>query len=124
MNKTGNIGENFATELLLNKRYKIIMRNYKKPWGEVDIIGEKNGIITFFEVKTSKYHPNPSFTPEIRVNWKKQSKLKKICETYLSEISAPKTQEWQIDVISVILNKDNYVHEIKHIENAVFERQY
>ena len=122
--KFGDAGENKAAEFLTGSGYKIICRNYRKPWGEIDIVAEKDGIIRFIEVKTSYYFPNPSFTPEIRVDWRKARKLKRICETYLSEHKLLPSQGWQIDVISVILNEDDTVCEINHIKNAVFERQY
>ena len=122
--KFRDIGEKIAVKFLANSEYKIIGTNYQKSWGEIDIVVEKDGIIRFIEVKTSIYYPNPSFTPEIRVDWRKKRKLKRICETYLYENKASKDQEWQIDVISVILNEDDSVREINHIENAVFEKQY
>ena len=122
--KFGDAGESIAQDFLLSGGFAICETNYKKPWGEIDIVAEKDGIIRFIEVKTSTYYPNSSFTPEIRVDWRKKRKLKRICETYLYESKAPKDQEWQIDVISVILNEDDSVREINHIENAVFEKPY
>ena len=122
--KFGDIGEKTAANYLATKGFRIVTTNYQKPWGEIDIVAEKAAKIHFVEVKSSYYYPNPSFTPEIRVNWRKQKQLKRICETYLAEIRAPQTQEWKIDVISVILNEDDSVCEVNHIENAVFERQY
>lgn len=122
--KFGDIGEFEAGVFVMKQGFKILVRNYTKPWGEIDIVAEKDGIIRFIEVKTSIYYPNSSFTPEIRVDWRKKQKLKRICETYLCESKASKDQEWQIDVISVILNEDDSVREINHIENAVFEGRY
>lgn len=120
----GNIGEEHAKMFLVSGRFKIIDTNYSKPWGEIDVVAEKDGIIRFIEVKTSRYYPDSSFAPEIRVDWRKARKLKRICETYLSEQKKPDDQRWQIDVISVILNEDDSVRDINHIENAVFERRY
>jgi len=122
--KFGDVGEEFAKDYLLSKGYAIVLCNYQKPWGEIDIIAEKAGIIRFIEVKTSRFYPESSFTPEIRVNKKKIRSLKRICETYLLEQKLPPDREWQIDVISVILNDDDTLREINHIENAVFERPY
>lgn len=122
--KFGDIGEEAATTFLKKHGFKILDRNYGKPWGEIDIIAEKEGIIRFVEVKTSEFHYDPSFTPEKRVNSKKQEKLKRICETYLLEKELRETQLWQIDVVSVILSKEGGVHDIYHIENAVFGSVY
>ena len=122
--KFGDIGEEFAKEYLISKGYAIDLCNYKKPWGEIDVVASKDDFIAFIEVKTSTYYPESSFTPEIRVNKKKIRSLKRICETYISEQKLPSGKEWQIDVISVILNDDDTLRDINHIENAVFERPY
>jgi len=120
----GAIGEQKASSFLVRLGYKIRETNYWKPYGEIDIIAEKDRVIHFIEVKSSKYYPGTAFMPEIRVNARKIRNLKKICETYLRERHAPSEQRWQIDIISVILDSDGTLREINHIENAVFEKQY
>src|SRR4051812_47699136 len=50
--KVGDIGETIACQYILNKGFKILGRNYLKPYGEIDIIAEKAGIYHFIEVKT------------------------------------------------------------------------
>lgn len=120
----GSIGEKTAADFAVKHGYKIRETNFKKPYGELDIIAEKDEILHFIEVKTSKYYPDSAFLPEIRVDARKVRNLKKICETYLRETRAPDDQQWQIDVISVILDENNAVKELNHIENAVFEKKY
>ena len=36
--QTGDKGEAYAAKYLKKHKYKIIARNYKKPYGEIDII--------------------------------------------------------------------------------------
>jgi len=49
----GKLGEDIACEFLKNNKYKIIERNFRRPWGELDIITQnKNGVLVFVEVKT------------------------------------------------------------------------
>lgn len=38
--KIGNLGENIACNFLEKKGFKIIERNYRKKWGEIDIIAQ------------------------------------------------------------------------------------
>ena len=48
----GDIGEEFAAQLLENSGYRIIARNYATKQGEIDIIAIRDGVIHFVEVKT------------------------------------------------------------------------
>lgn len=51
--ETGKLGEDIACEYLLNKSFTVIERNYRKPWGELDIIAkDPKGVLVFVEVKT------------------------------------------------------------------------
>jgi len=122
--KFGDIGEEASMAFLVKHGFKILDRNYSKPWGEIDIVAEKEHILRFIEVKTSEYKLDSNFMPEVRVDWKKQKKLRRICETYLFDKKLPESQRWQIDVVSVILNQDNTARDIYLIENAVFGSQY
>ncbi len=59
---TGNRGETLAAEYLARKGYKILARNYRSKWGEVDIIARTrvhvststrgDEVVVFVEVKT------------------------------------------------------------------------
>ena len=40
--KTGKIGEDIACKYLIGKGYTIIERNFRRKWGEIDIICSKN----------------------------------------------------------------------------------
>lgn len=53
--QTGNKGEQAATELLQQKGYQILSRNYRNKWGELDIVVRWAGDTeyrVFVEVKT------------------------------------------------------------------------
>jgi putative endonuclease len=118
--KLGDIGEDFAVEHLKKNGYKIIQRNYLKPFGEIDIVTKKNGEYIFVEVKTSKFYPNSSFSPEFRVDRSKIEKLRRVCEFYGIEQLFQSKQKWQLDVISIILNPDQTLRSVEQIENIYF----
>jgi len=50
--RIGDIGEEVASMFLVKQGFTIIERNYQKKWGELDIIGTKNNLLHFIEVKT------------------------------------------------------------------------
>lgn len=48
----GKIGEETACKFLMKHGYQIVLRNYWKKWGEIDVIAKKGNITHFIEVKT------------------------------------------------------------------------
>lgn len=120
----GAHGEDAAVEFLLGLGYRIISRNYRKPYGEIDIAALRSGVIHFVEVKTSKFFKNSDFMPEIRINARKIKSMKRVCEVFIQDAKLPDHQKWQIDVISVIIDDAFVVKEIRYIDGAVFEKPY
>lgn len=120
----GQFGEDIAVNFLLNKGYRILGRNYIKIWtsrikGEIDIVAKKNGIVSFIEVKTSLTSNN--FSPEDRVDFKKQRKLARLSQSWLEENNISLESPWQIDVISVVTGAGKDGTSIFHFENIVSE---
>lgn len=117
---TASIGftaEYLAAQFLKDRGYSILDHNYQKPWGEIDIIAQKGDTIIFIEVKANaKYSAN--FDPELRANWSKLKKVDRTARTYLADKKFPSEQEWQIDIISVIFDKEKRKANIKHFKNV------
>ncbi len=105
---SGKDGEEKACNYLKSKKYKILERNYRCIYGEIDIIAKDNDTLVIIEVKyrkTAKYGKGYE-----AVTYTKQQKIIRTAEYYINDkhIKMPV----RFDVISI---DDN---EITHIENA------
>lgn len=43
--------ENLASQILISSNYKIVKKNFYSKFGEIDLIGKKNDLIIFVEIK-------------------------------------------------------------------------
>ncbi len=121
----GQIGEQTVVNHLKRKGYTIRGRNYRKKWGEIDVIVEKEGKIHFVEVKTVSHEtkgvrgPRETWLPEENVDRRKLHKLFLTIEIWLAERAY--TGDWQLDVASVWLQKEGRGGRIKILENITPE---
>jgi putative endonuclease len=106
-------GENAAARYLRAIGYKIIIRNYRSPLGEIDIIARDAETLVFVEVKTRAYD-DP--TPEEQVNAVKQHQVTKAAKSYLQRYGASPPPS-RFDVIAVVWPADREPA-IRHIQNA------
>ncbi len=112
MNNKGKLGEEIAVNFLITKGYKIIKRNFRTKFGEIDIIAEKGNDIIFIEVK---YRKNKKFgKAEDSINYFKLKKIKNTAKFFLNNFYL-KNKNPRIDIIA-INNFDNI--EITHYKNV------
>ncbi len=112
--KIGQEGENQAARLLEEQGFKVLGRNFRTRFGEIDIVAhdQLSDEIVFVEVKTRS--TDKFGFPEEAVNYKKQQKIKRTALAYLSENKIYKN--WRIDVVSVLM-QGNQVSDIRLIKN-------
>jgi putative endonuclease len=109
----GDRGEDLAAQYLESRGYSLVARNWRRRWGEIDLIALKGGIMIFCEVKCSRYEGETH--PEIRVDRTKQIKLARLARAYLA-LEQPKIESCRFDVVAV--KKEQGRDVIEHIENA------
>ena len=116
----GKWGEDRAEEYLKNKGYKILEKNFRRKWGELDIIAFKKKVLVFVEVKTiKKTSSNEPFFPEDEIDQRKERQLRKMAQIYLSYKKIRSDTPCQIDVIAIErqgLDEKNF--NLRHYENA------
>lgn len=100
---------------LIKKGYKILQRNFKARYGELDIIAIHNKTLVFIEVKT---RTNLRFgTPEEAITPRKLHELIQTSQYYaLLHKELPKLM--RIDVIGIMMDEiTEEVQRITHTEN-------
>ncbi len=78
----GTAGEQRAVEDLRRRGYRIVAKNYRSPFGELDIIAEHDGSVVFVEVK-ARSGPHPAVPAAFAVNRAKQSHIIKAAQHFL-----------------------------------------
>lgn len=108
--KLGKAGERQAVKYLERSGYAILERNYKNPFGEVDIIASKEDVVAFIEVKTrlSENYGAPSEA----VGRVRRNKYIQAAKYYFYGKEIDKIVRF--DVIEILRG------ELNHIENAFY----
>lgn len=110
----GNKGEKIAENYLKNKNYKIIKKNFRNQYSEIDIIAQSGDYIVLIEVKTKS---NSSFgEPEEMVNFYKKQKLIKAAKYFYAKY--PK-YNIRIDVIAISIDNNKINHYINAVDEII-----
>ena len=114
--RRGTWGEDLAAEFVTRNGYRIVVRNWKCRFGELDIVAEGKGFLCFVEVKLRR--SDRFGTGADYVDRRKQERLRITAELYLQE--HPTALQPRFDVIEVLapngLGTKN--PKIRHIEGA------
>lgn len=112
----GILGEELAGVFLGSKGYRVRCRNFRTPFGELDIVAQHRDSIVFIEVRTrttSSLGP-----PFLSVTKLKQARIIKNALFYLARYGLT-DKPWRIDIVSVKLSSSREPEKIELIENAV-----
>jgi len=113
--KFGEWGEQIAADYLNNHNVEIIDRNIRTNYGEIDILGQKDGVLIFFEVKTRRTEDFGN--PEDAVNYTKREHMRNSAMEFIQS-NQELEMDWRIDVIAIYVGKKNKL-EIRWFKNAI-----
>lgn len=103
--KTGQYGEALAEKYLLEQGLRIIARNQKNRYGEIDLIAESDNLLIFVEVRTRKHRSLvsalESITPSKLQKWQRAS-LAYLQEHHLHH------RDCRFDVIAITYQQQHY----------------
>ena len=115
--ETGALGESVALAYLVERGYKLVRRNYRTRYGEIDLILRAGGVLVFVEVKARRGmgygDPLEAVTPA------KQGRVRLMAEAYLAE-QGPEFieafEEIRFDAVGVVVGAGG--NEVRHVEDA------
>lgn len=122
----GRAGELAAARYLRRRGYRIVDRNFRTRFGELDLVVQKRGTLVFCEVKARVWASGasrapPTFHPFDSVGPQKQARLRRLASSWLA--ARPGTLgraplDVRFDVIGVRLGRGGRVLGIEHLANA------
>jgi putative endonuclease len=112
MNSLGKEGEELALRFFQKRGYRIIRRNYRTPFGEIDLIAKDGDVVVFIEVKT---RTDKTFgRPFEAVDRRKREKMRKVSLCFLKKLR--KEVPARFDVLSI--DREDGRQRIEHIRDA------
>jgi len=111
----GDRGERAAVKYLKKQGFRIIAKQYRSSYGEVDIIAEDRKTTVFVEVKT-RTSTNDG-RPFEAVDLRKQEKITRIALAWLKQYDRLE-QPARFDVVSILWPDESGEPEIQHFRNA------
>jgi putative endonuclease len=112
----GRTGERLAADILMDKGYHILERNFRCRHGEIDLVAGDERDLIFVEVKarrgTSYGLPEDALTPH------KRRKLLEVASYYL-DLHSCSDRSWRIDVVAVQFSSGGKLEEIRTYQHAV-----
>lgn len=112
----GSNAESATCQWLEGQGFQILDRNWRRPWGELDIVAQKDSVVHFIEVKAS-LKQNAGFEPFVRAGATKMLKVQRTARTWLATHNYGDDTEWQMDIVSVIMGGEGNTPEFEHFES-------
>lgn len=113
----GKTGEEIAEVFLKRKRFRILERNLRTPFGEIDLVALDKNVIVFIEVKTrisKDFGP-----PHLSITKSKKRHIIKNATFYLKK-NRSLDRDARIDVISINLTETGVFEKLEYIRSAIW----
>jgi len=121
--RTGRLAEARAAEHLGSLGYRILERNARTKYGELDIVALDRRALVFVEVKAAR--AGGRVGPERPVLWvtpRKQLQVRRLATAWMAERrgsdSVPRYAEIRFDAVGVLVGRDDEVLDLEHLLGA------
>jgi putative endonuclease len=114
--RLGRVGEELAVAHLERRGFRLLARNYRTRWGELDLVAHDDERFVFCEVKTRRLG---SSTPFDGLRGAQQRRIRRMAAAWLQEQSSrPRLPELRFDAIGVTIDAVGRLVSIEHLEGA------
>jgi putative endonuclease len=118
--RLGRRAENLVARRLRAAGWRILDRNARTRYGEIDLIGLDAGSLVFVEVKAGRAGSSGGpGRPVLAVGVVKQRRIRSLARAWLAtQATLPSHREIRFDVIGVTIDGDRRVSDFEHIRDA------
>ncbi len=114
----GAAGERLAAEHLTRRGFRVVERNYRTRWGELDIVAFDGRTLAFCEVKT-RCAGGSAGGPFEAIGPNKQARVRKMAGSWLIERrDHPHADLVRFDAIGVTFDGTGDLVALEHLEGA------
>jgi len=117
----GALGERLAAEHLERAGYRIVERNYRTRYGELDIVAAGDRCLVFCEVKT-RVTARAGADPFDSIGNGKRSQVRQMAAQWLAErraqLDEPRQPRLRFDAIGVKISASGRLLSLDHLEDA------
>jgi putative endonuclease len=114
----GRLGEDLALEHLERLGFRVLERNYRTRFGELDLIVCDDATIVFVEVKTRRLGTSAGSALE-SISPRKQRQVRGMAAAWLVDSSdRPRSSELRFDVVGVTVDQSARLVRLDHLEAA------
>jgi putative endonuclease len=113
----GRLGEGFAAEHLERLGLRIVARNHRTRFGEIDLVACDDRRLIFCEVKTRH---EGSGSPWDALTEAKQGQVRAMARAYLASSAGerPRVAELRFDAIGITIDRGGRLVRLDHLEGA------
>lgn len=113
----GRSGEELAARHLERLGYRIVARNHRTRFGELDLVVHDDTALVFVEVKTRRArHPGRAWE---NLHAAKRAQVRRMAVAYLVEQpDRPRALDLRFDAIGVTIDPEGRLVELAHLEGA------
>jgi putative endonuclease len=113
----GAAGEQLARRHLEQRGYRFVAANWRRPYGELDLIMRDGDVLVFVEVKTRQ--GDRLVTAEESLTPAQARRLLRGAQVFLAERAELANLFWRIDLVAITLTPTGTVSRLTHIVDAV-----